>query len=177
MDTTTAARQLPFGTYHHLYDPEQHEAAWSGRLIYREVTEGGAGVVPGRVTVENRDALVAAGLDAVVDEFLARFRASGLTSGSEDAVTHRDGDWTVVGSPQGSYGYLYVTATLDRPRCVWLIETGRDEFGSLTVAECGSRRDLSEHDGLCPAHTRGMSPEDYHAPFGPAWQAERYGDA
>ena len=113
-DTTTEPRQLQFGTYNHLYDPNKHAAAWAGRLIYREVIEGGTGVVPGRVTlVDPRDVLVAHGLDTAVDEFLAHFRERAPRPSSEDVVTYRDGCWTVVGSPQGSYGYLYVTATLD----------------------------------------------------------------
>jgi len=59
-----------------------------------------------------------------------------------------------------------------RRECYWLIEDGYGEDGELCVRECGNK-DLSEHDGLCPAHTRGESLEDYLAPFGAAWQEEQ----
>lgn len=110
---------LDFGSYHHEYDPLKHEAAWGARLIYREVLDGGDGIVWDRIASINPDALVKNRWLGAVGKFLDLVRASGLSGGSEEVLGLReavDGGrkfFTVVGSPQGSHGYLYVTLTLE----------------------------------------------------------------
>lgn len=62
-------------------------------------------------------------------------------------------------------------AELEGEHCGWLIQVGYCEDGEPIIRECGGGP-LHPSDGLCSAHTRGMSLEDYLAPFGPAWQEE-----
>lgn len=64
--------------------------------------------------------------------------------------------------------------TPDVEPCGWLVVVGWYDDGEERIDICGALVDVSSsHDGLCPRHTRGMSFEDYYAPFGPAWEDEQ----
>jgi hypothetical protein len=96
------------------------DAAWGGRLIYNEVAEGGKGIVGDRVDMFGSEVVKTILLDAmnggVMDKAMAEARKLHLkrrmTTGSREVFSlYRDRNVEVVASPQGSYGYLYVTAT------------------------------------------------------------------
>lgn len=84
---------------------------------------------------------------------------------------HTYGAPTDPPAPEPLAGHL-VPSDPEPEKCGWLVEDGVYDDGSPRIVEC-ERTDLNEHDGLCGAHTRGMSLEDYYAPFGPAWQEEQ----
>ena len=106
-----------FGCGHLPLNEEIHEASWGARLIYSEVTAGYGGVVYDRQTPSGEPETVRM-LFPVVDEALAEFRKPenkyALDSGQSGNLCWRRGRVLVVMSPQGSYGYLYVTAVLER---------------------------------------------------------------
>lgn len=104
-----------FGCGHLPLNEEIHEASWGARLIYNEVAEGSSGVVWDRQTPAGEPETVQT-LFPVVDEALAEFRKVKweLDSGQSGHLCWRKGRVLVVMSPQGSYGYLYITAVLER---------------------------------------------------------------
>lgn len=106
-----------FGCGHVPLNEEIHEASWGARLIYSEVAQGSSGVVWDRQTPSGEPGSVES-LFPVVDEALAEFRKPEnlyrLTSDQSGHLAWRKGRVLVVMSPQGSYGYLYITAVLER---------------------------------------------------------------
>jgi hypothetical protein len=104
-----------FGCGHLPLNEEIHEASWGARLIYSEVAEGGSGVVWDRQTPDGEPNTVQL-LFPVVDRALAEFRKVKweLDSGQSGHLCWREGRALVVLSPQGSYGYLYVTAVMEK---------------------------------------------------------------
>lgn len=105
-----------FGCGHVTLDPEIHEASWGARLIYSEVIAGSSGVVYDRQTPDGDPESVRM-LFPVVEEATRRFREDhryALGSDSRGRFCWRDGRVLVTMSPQGSYGYLYVTAVMER---------------------------------------------------------------
>ena len=106
-----------FGCGHLPLNEAIHEASWGARLIYAEVTAGGSGVVYDRQTPAGEPETVRL-LFPVIDAALAEFRKPEnqyrLTSDQSGHLAWRDGRVLVVMSPQGSYGYLYITAVLER---------------------------------------------------------------
>lgn len=104
-----------FGCGHLPLNEEIHEASWGARLIYSEVAAGSSGVVWDRQTPAGEPETVQL-LFPVVDTALAEFRKVQweLDSGQSGHLCWRDGRVLVVMSPQGSYGYLYITAVLER---------------------------------------------------------------
>lgn len=106
-----------FGCGHIKYDETIHDAKWGARLIYSEVTAGGSGVVWDRQTPDGDKELVES-LFPVVDRALAEFRKPEnmytLDSGQSGHLVWRENQRVVVMSPQGSYGYLYITAVLEK---------------------------------------------------------------
>jgi len=106
-----------FGCGHLRPDPEIHDASWGARLIYSEVTSGSSGVVWDRQTPDGEPENVQR-LFPVIDRALAEFRKPEnqyrLDSGSRGELCWREGNALVVMSPQGSYGYLYITAVLEK---------------------------------------------------------------
>jgi len=105
-----------FGCGHAKYDETIHDAKWGARLIYAEVTAGSSGVVWDRQTPDGEKELVES-LFPVVDRALAEFRKVKyeLSSDSRGHLCWREGQRIVVMSPQQSYGYLYITALLEKP--------------------------------------------------------------
>lgn len=107
-----------FGCGHVKYDEAIHDAKWGARLIYAEVTDGYSGVVWDRQTPDGEKELVES-LFPVVDRAMAEFRKPEnmytLTSDSRGRLCWREGPRLVVMSPQSSYGYLYITAVLEKP--------------------------------------------------------------
>ena len=104
-----------FGCGHLPLDENIHEASWGARLIYAEVAGGSAGIVWDRQTPDGEPDTVQA-LFPVVDRTLAEFRKVKyeLDSGQSGHICWREGRILVVASPQGSYGYLYITAVLEK---------------------------------------------------------------
>lgn len=121
MTTATEAPALRFSSYHLKYDPELHKAAWGARLIYREVEDGGGGVVWDR-----QDALGdKAELEAIVFpeverftkvlQYLMRYDWNLKMSSMDRWVWHGfEHPVVIAASPQGSGGYLYMTAVLEK---------------------------------------------------------------
>lgn len=128
-----------FGCGHAKFDPEIHDAQWGARLIYSEVTAGGSGVVWDRQTPDGERENVES-LFPVVDRALAEFRAHKyeLESHSRGHLCWREGQRIVVMSPQGSYGYLYITALLEKP----------DQQGKTEIWDMSDQKD--EYDRPCP---------------------------
>lgn len=108
---------LSFSSYHLRYDEERHVAAYGGRLILAEVLDGGRGTVPDRQAAIGDDAEVRRTFP-VIDRWLDLVRAEAARdyafNGRDDSIELREGNVIVIGSPQGSYGYLYVTAVVER---------------------------------------------------------------
>lgn len=106
-----------FGCGHLPLNEEIHEASWGARLIYSEVAAGSSGVVYDRQTPDGDPERVR-DLFPVIDAALAEFRKPEnlyrLTSDQSGHLCWREGRALVVMSPQGSYGYLYITAVLER---------------------------------------------------------------
>jgi hypothetical protein len=104
-----------FGCGHLPLNEEIHEASWGARLIYSEVAAGSSGVVWDRQTPDGEPNTVQT-LFPVVDRALAEFRKATweLDSGQSGHLCWREGRVLVVMSPQGSYGYLYITAVLEK---------------------------------------------------------------
>jgi hypothetical protein len=100
------------------HDPEQHAAFYGARLIFEEVASGFGGIVYNRQTPEGDEALINERIFPHYDEFmdLVRLEMDGwpmLSSGSRDVVQATFGDDVVfAASPQGSYGYLYLSAVV-----------------------------------------------------------------
>jgi hypothetical protein len=108
---------MTFGSAHMPYDPEAHEAWWGARLIFDEVKAGYRGVVFDRQTPTGDPEKVQL-LFPVVDRWIAECKrqmdAWTLRSDDKDVIELQEGNIIVKGSPQGSYGYLYVSAALLR---------------------------------------------------------------
>jgi len=132
--------EFKFGCGHVKYDETIHEAKWGARLIYSEVTAGGSGVVWDRQTPTGEPELVET-LFPVIDRAMTEFRKPeimyDLPSDDNGHFCWREGRALVVMSPQGSYGYLYITAVLEREdhegeSDVWSFEDqpGRKELGN-----------------------------------------------
>lgn len=104
-----------FGCSHVTLDEAVHEASWGARLIYSEVTAGGSGVVYDRQTPAGEAETVQI-LFPLIDRAMAQFREHQyeLRGDSRGHLCWREGRALVVMSPQQSYGYLYVTAVLER---------------------------------------------------------------
>jgi len=106
-----------FGCGHLPLNEEIHEASWGARLIYSEVAAGSSGVVWDRQTPAGEPETVQL-LFPVIDRALEEFRKPenkyALSSDQSGHLCWRDGRVLVVMSPQGSYGYLYITAVLER---------------------------------------------------------------
>jgi hypothetical protein len=104
-----------FGCGHLPLNEEIHEASWGARLIYSEVVAGSSGVVYDRQTPAGEPETVRL-LFPVVDRALEEFRKHKyeLDSGQSGHLCWREGRVLVVLSPQGSYGYLYITAVLEK---------------------------------------------------------------
>ena len=107
-----------FGCNHAKYDEAIHDATWGARLIYSEVTGGSSGVVYNRQTPDG-DPDAVSSLFPIVDRALAEFRKPEnmyrLDSAQSGHLVWREGLRVVVMSPQGSYGYLYIRALLEKP--------------------------------------------------------------
>lgn len=120
----TATAPHVWGCRHVSQDDSIHVGGWGARLIYGEVRDGMPGVVWDRQNGwGDTDAVKAADLLGFVD---AAMRRVGWTlhsagwgdwrgSAEQGLIVYRDGLRLFVASPQGSYGYLYVTALLERP--------------------------------------------------------------
>lgn len=110
--------KLRFGCGSLQFDPERHVAAYGARLIFSEVRDGGRGVVWDRQDARGPRESVEQEIFPVLDEWYqkvwAEMRAWRLESDSDRLVTLDKGKVHIGGSPQSSYGYLYVTAVLDK---------------------------------------------------------------
>lgn len=112
---------MGFGCGHLPINDEIHEASWGARLIYNEVTSGQAGkgfaVVWDRQTPNGEPDTVRSlfpVLERAVDEFRKPENMYELDGGQSGHLCWREGRILVVMSPQGSYGYLYITAVLEK---------------------------------------------------------------
>ena len=135
-----------FGCGHVKYNEDIHEAQWGARLIYSEVVETpkgkGTPVVWDRQTPDGDPESVQL-LFPVIDRAIDEFRDNkwSLPSDSRGHLCWRDGRTLVVMSPQGSYGYLYVTALLEKPDHMgetelWDFEDVKDS--GKTIPELGN---------------------------------------
>jgi hypothetical protein len=132
-----------FGCGHIKYDETIHEAKWGARLIYNEVTAGSSGVVWDRQTPAGEEFDVRA-LFPVVDKALEVFREHQheLPNDSRGHLCWKDGRVLVVMSPQQSYGYLYITAVMEREGHVgesevWDMSDQKGDYGR-PVPELGN---------------------------------------
>jgi hypothetical protein len=132
-----------FGCGHVKYDENIHDAKWGARLIYDEVVRGGGGVVWDRQTPSGEAELVES-LFPLVNTALAQFRLQQyeLPGNSRGHLCYREGQRLVVMSPQQSYGYLYITAVLEKPNHlgeteVWDMSDQKDDYGH-PVPELGN---------------------------------------
>jgi hypothetical protein len=118
----TETRKMAFGLNAAL--PEGVEAAWGARLIFPDDL-----LWDRQGTIRDDDSSAWLELQAWLDgkprgkgalkAALDRARAladSGelCSSGTEQVTLYEDADGTIVGNPNGSYGYLYVAAWLHR---------------------------------------------------------------
>lgn len=138
-----------WGTRHVRQDDGIHLGGWGARLIYGEVRDGMSGVVWDRqngwgdLTSQEGDELL-----AFVERGMIRVREVIHRSSYSDwhgtsdhgLVVYRDGLHLFVASPQGSYGYLYVTAVRER----------QDAYGRT---ELPTALELQDYSG--PAHIVG----------------------
>lgn len=142
MTDTVEPRKLAYG--HHRLLPDEHTiVGWGARAIFAEVMEGGQGVVYDRQDAFGPKELFEAVLSPAIDRWFttARTKLRSWDSGSDEVVTEdllieHDGTWyraLIKGSPQKSYGYLYVTALLS------------DHDAVKTCTACGLPLD-SNHD-------------------------------
>lgn len=122
MTTTTEAPRLRFRSYHLEYDPAVHDAAWGARLIYREVEDGSNGVVWDRQDAlgdkrELKRVFPEVERFTKVLQYLMKYDWH-LKPSSMDRWVWRGFEHPVViaASPQGSGGYLYMTAALEKVR-------------------------------------------------------------
>ena len=139
---------LQFSSYHLRPDPEIHEAGYGARLIYDEVMQGGRGVVYDRQSVFGDQMAVEKQIFPVLDRAYERFRkmANGYRwhgSGENGRFTWREGRVIVVMSPQGSYGYLYVSALLEH-------EDHYTESRPIDLPEPGGRGRAASDEGNWP---------------------------
>ncbi len=115
-----------FGSYYLPYDEAKHRLWYGARLIYEEVKAGSSGVVYDRQSskwddsmsdVEARalfDSKVRGPLKEWYEEVRRRMKLGQLPSSSGGEIRILRGDVEVVGSPQGSFGYIYVSAAIIR---------------------------------------------------------------
>jgi|WetSurMetagenome_2_1015567.scaffolds.fasta_scaffold24150_7 hypothetical protein len=125
-----------FGCGHVTLDEAIHEASWGARLIYSEVVESRTGHTPvvwDRQTPDGDPETVQM-LFPVIDRAIDEFRKVKyeLSGSSRGRLCWRDGRALVVMSPQGSYGYLYVTAVLER----------EDHYGETHLADFEDGADI-----------------------------------
>jgi len=124
--TDATAHKLAYG-HHRLVPDENTIAGYGARLIYAEVMEGSKGVVYDRQDAFGPKELVEAIIFPHLDVWYTHARnwAGGYwqsKSGSDevisdDLLTFHDGTYyrvVIKGSPQSSYGYMYVTALLSK---------------------------------------------------------------
>jgi hypothetical protein len=132
--------ELRYKTYCLNPDPMVHEAAWGARLIYADIKDGYGGVVWDRQDVYGDRTRVEEELFPLFDRFIRIMRwamnNSRCESNSRDCWYLRQGLSVVAGSPQASYGYLYVTAVAE-----YVPGQGRTMF---SVEEKGRLIDVTE---------------------------------
>lgn len=115
-----------FGSFHLPNDPETQSAYYGARLIYNEVLDGFGGIVADRQTPDGDEALIKDRIFPHYDEFmdLVRDHMEYGTYGLEpkirfdgdDVICAQFGDDVIfVASAQGSFGYLYLSATVLQP--------------------------------------------------------------
>lgn len=162
---------LGFSSFHLKPNTRDHDAAWGARLIYEEVAAGGAGVVYNRQgawgSKEDLKGKVFPAVErfAKVLTYLAKYSYT-MKSDSVDRWVWHDHvlDVVAVASPQGSYGYLYITAALEKVPGVTRLEPlpeeswGREPHEHVfdMIAGCdffdAERRMLNEHIGYLRAN-------------------------
>jgi hypothetical protein len=112
MTTMSDTVGLAFKSYHLVPDWNIHEAAWGARLIFEEIGQGGTGIVYDRQDAYGSKERLEAS-DALFRRFIKVMRWAiqhyYVESSSRDRWFLRDGLDVICASPQGSYGYLYVT--------------------------------------------------------------------
>ena len=109
--------QLKFSSYHLKYDPDKHVAAWGARLLWDEVMAGGKGLVGDRqdaIGDPEKVKQIWPVIDRLVDNIRQMAKEYRIGSGDEMVASAVEGFIHVVASPQGSYGYLYVTGVVDK---------------------------------------------------------------
>ena len=114
-----------YGTYHLTYSPDDHVAAWGARLLYGEVKDGGSGLVSDRQTGMGDESIVEQRIFPHVDAFMVLVRKEiaehRFDSSSKIAFHWSPPDDPAIhfaASPQGSYGYIYLTAVADKSAAV-----------------------------------------------------------
>lgn len=118
MATDTIFGALTFKCGHVTINETIHEAVWGARLIYSEVLGGFSGVVGDRQGGTGDDEAFAKLIFPAVDEamIVIRYLVQNYKLNQEERghAVWRKGRVVVVASPQQSYGYLYITAVLER---------------------------------------------------------------
>ncbi len=98
----------PSWGYHGVEVAPDAVAAFGARLIFSEVMEGGRGLVSSRrayVGEPGHSDDIGRGFEGLLE----RVRSLRLSENSRDVVSFNDGNVFASGTPNGSYGYLYVT--------------------------------------------------------------------
>ena len=94
------------------------EAGYGARLIYDEVKDGGKGVVWDRQSAFGEKEVIEQEILPRLDAFYLVIRQWMKThfagSGSDETIELRDGRVHMVASPQRSFGYLYLSAVLEK---------------------------------------------------------------
>lgn len=111
MTTTDTTPRLTFGCRHLPFDPERHKAAWGARLLYDEVFAGGKGLVYDRQSCIGESDDIKS-IHPSIDEWVNEFRKKKVPASSQEIFTIATPEIVVMGSPQGSFGYIYVTGVL-----------------------------------------------------------------
>jgi hypothetical protein len=93
--------------------PDGSTAVWGARAIFKPSLEQPLDLLPGRQNAQGADAeLLLRGLNSgILDRVQAQARRKDPTSEAE-FVLYEDPWVRVIGSPNGSYGYFYLTAFL-----------------------------------------------------------------
>ena len=93
--------------------PSRSTAVWGARAIFKPSLEQPLDLLPGRQSAQGEDAdiLIEALNGGVLDKVQAKARHKDSTSDAEFSL-YDDALVRVIGSPNGSYGYFYLTAYL-----------------------------------------------------------------
>jgi hypothetical protein len=110
-----------YGTGNLTFNEDQHLAGYGARLIYQEVQEGYPGIVSNRQSgagdLDLLDTRIFPNLKAFMAEVRSKMNSYNWSEGSRECLfwsPPNDPHVKFAASPQGSYGYLYLSAVVER---------------------------------------------------------------